>query len=283
MDMKKIPVRHIDSRCGDTAGFSIRNIEDLLAGKDMVHDYHRHGFFFMLLLEKGLGMHEIDFTAHEVCDRSVFFMRPGQVHRLELKAGSRGYLLEMGADFCTLQKDWTKLLLRAGRMNCYCPTASEFQKMAGLMDAVFEEYNAWAEDYKAVIRANIEILLISLGRQQDRPNAGKQQLYMNERLEAFLGLLDKHITSDKRVSQYAALMHLSVYQLNAITSTTLGKTAAQLINEQLILEAKRYLLVTSDQVAHIAAHLGYEDASYFIRFFKKHTGISPEKFRKNFN
>jgi AraC family transcriptional regulator, transcriptional activator of pobA len=61
-----------------------------------------------------------------------------------------------------------------------------------------------------------------------------------------------------------------------------GKTVAQLIDEQIILEAKRYLLATPNQVKDIAWDLGYEDVSYFIRFFKKHTGLTPDAFRKNF-
>jgi AraC-like DNA-binding protein len=81
------------------------------------------------------------------------------------------------------------------------------------------------------------------------------------------------------VSFYADLLNLSSYQLNAITKATLGKTCSELINEFIILEAKRTLLATSNQVNQIAYHLGYEDVSYFIRFFKKHTGYSPEAFR----
>ena len=77
------------------------------------------------------------------------------------------------------------------------------------------------------------------------------------------------------------MLNLSTYQLNAITKTTLGKTCSDLINEYIILESKRYLLATSNQVNQIAYHLGYEDVSYFIRFFKKHTGYSPETFRHN--
>jgi AraC-like DNA-binding protein len=77
-------------------------------------------------------------------------------------------------------------------------------------------------------------------------------------------------------------MHLSLYQLNEITKTSLGIKASDLINEQIILEAKRYLCATSSQVKEIADHLGFEDHSYFIRFFRKHTGYSPELYRRQF-
>jgi AraC-like DNA-binding protein len=86
----------------------------------------------------------------------------------------------------------------------------------------------------------------------------------------------------KNVSHYADLLSLSPYQLNAITKASVGKTASDLITEQIILEAKRYLLATPNQIKDVADHLGYEDVSYFIRFFKKHTGHSPDAFRRNF-
>jgi AraC-like DNA-binding protein len=97
-----------------------------------------------------------------------------------------------------------------------------------------------------------------------------------------LALLQAHLFKHKQVAEYAAMMNLSTYQLNAITKETMGKTCSELITEQIILEAKRYLLATSNLVSQIADHLGYQDVSYFIRFFKKHTGHSPEAFRNNF-
>lgn len=77
-------------------------------------------------------------------------------------------------------------------------------------------------------------------------------------------------------------MNLTTYRLNTITKELLGKTPSTLINEYVVLEAKRLLLATSNQIQQIADLLGYEDVSYFVRYFKKHTNYSPEAFRKNF-
>ena len=84
------------------------------------------------------------------------------------------------------------------------------------------------------------------------------------------------------MTQYADKINLTSYQLNANTKTTLQKTCSDLINDHIILEARRLLIATANQVNQIASLLGYEDPSYFIRFFKKHTGYSPEAFRHNF-
>ena len=78
--MIKIPVRNIDAALKEpdfTGSFSIRDVETLLSGKDMVQELHRHSFFYVLLLEKATGEHHIDFTPDPVGNHSVFFMRPG--------------------------------------------------------------------------------------------------------------------------------------------------------------------------------------------------------------
>lgn len=59
----------------------------------MFQELHRHDFFFILALKKGLGCHVIDFTSYEVSNNSIFLMRPGQVHQLFLKEGNTGYLM----------------------------------------------------------------------------------------------------------------------------------------------------------------------------------------------
>lgn len=284
--MENIPIRHINAipkEPDSSEGFNIRGIRDLLAGKDMVQELHRHDFFYVLALEKGAGKHEIDFTPYQVADNTVFFMRPGQVHQLTLQAGSTGYLMEFNTGFYHPQdKISNQLLRKAGSRNHYRVEDNRFKKLFSILTYIFQEYTDRQERYEAVIKANLGIFFIELVRQDSKSPSGTVNPYMQERLEDFFELLETHIADHKQASQYADMLNLSLYQLNAITKETLGKTCSALINDYIILESKRYLLATSNQVNQIAWHLGYEDVSYFIRFFKKHTGHSPEAFRHNF-
>ncbi|HLG40302.1 MAG TPA: helix-turn-helix domain-containing protein, partial [Chitinophagaceae bacterium] len=140
------------------------------------------------------------------------------------------------------------------------------------------------EGYIEAIKANLDLFFIEYIRQSRNPKsvAKTENGYTQDRFEELVRLLETNISSMKNVSQYADLLNLSSYQLNAITKSSVGKTVSDLINEQIILEAKRYLLATPTQIKDVADHLGYEDVSYFIRFFKKHTGHSPAAFRSNF-
>lgn len=285
--MQTIPVRQIvSSDASDTSSgsFSIRELQALLTGEDMVQSLHRHDFFYLLVLQKGAGKHIIDFVPYPVTDGAVFLMRPGQVHELMLGGASEGYLLQFNADFYYMQEGMEgDLLQKAGSQSYYQLDVLKFGSLGTILDQVLEEFTNKEELYQAAIRSLLQVFLIGLVRQMDGATADKSSTYAQEKMNRLSWLLDKHLTEHKSVAAYAALLNLSVYQLNAIVKSAVGKNCSVLINERLMLEAKRQLLATGNQVKEIAYLLGYEDISYFIRFFKKHTGYSPEQFREQYS
>lgn len=287
--MKSIPVRQIDTAWtehNDTPGrLKVRDVGTLLNQQDLKHDLHRHNFYFLLVLQKATGVHEVDFVRYDLRDRSVFLLRPGQVHRLELHAGSQGVLIEFDRHFYKPENPgadhrWKKSLARQ-----YCaPRQEDFDKMYALLREILNEYTLRRVAFHDAILDLLDLFFILYVRQSETPlskeNSGN--VYTQDRFEEFMRLLEENLTGKKGVADYATLLRLSAYQLNAITRTMTGKTVSELINDQIVLEAKRHLLATSSQIKEIADLLGYEDISYFIRFFKKHTGYTPDAFRRNF-
>jgi AraC family transcriptional activator of pobA len=286
--MKTIPIRHIaDNHQPEIAvgRFSIRNVIDLTKGKDLFHELHKHDFYFILVIETGSGIHEIDFTTYAIQGSSVFILRPGQVHQLQLKADCTGYLLEFDNSFYQPKNAITEQQWKKATGNNFCLVEeNRFKRLLMYLSNCFNEYTLKQEGYNQATQANMDLFFIEFVRQSRNPKqlSPTSTAYTQERYEELLTLLHANITEVKSVSEYAKMLNLSVYQLNAITKASVGKTTADLINEQIILEAKRYLLATPNQIKDIAWHLGYEDPSYFIRFFKNHTGHSPDAFRKNF-
>lgn len=286
--MKRIPIRPLKLPKQDLPSserFTMRRVENILNGTDLRHDLHRHSFYFILALKKGKGNHEIDFINFKVADNSFFFLRPGQVHQLELKAGCTGYLIEFNNEFYHPNDNSAAQRFRKVLHKIYCkPEIERFDRLYAILNTMFREYTDREEGFNDIIKSNLDIFFIEFLRQsknsiEENKNTNS---YTQERFEEFLALLDLHIANNKQVSHYTGLMNLSSYQLNEITKSSIGKTASELITEHILLEAKRYLLATPNQVKEIADQLGYEDSSYFIRFFKKHTGQSPEAFRHNF-
>jgi AraC-like DNA-binding protein len=286
--MLTIPIRSIrpqDQKPDGLEGFKIRSLKEVLAGKDMNQELHRHDFYFILVVTKGVGTHEIDFIKHRVTNNSIFIMRPGQVHELGLKSGSEGFLLEFNKQFQFSASQTGNSLLRKAANRNFCKVGkADIQQLCIPLQAMLEEYQLKKEGFETVMKANLEIFLIQFLRYQQHrePLGTKATTYQQEKLQEFLDLLEVNINSEKLASAYADMVSLSPFQLNSITKSLLGKTVAELIEDQILLEAKRHLLATSNQVNQIAFQLGYEDVSYFIRFFKKLTGHTPEAFRKNF-
>lgn len=287
--METIPVRQIKANQKDldfAEAFSIRTIQELLNGKNMSQDLHRHDFFFIMILQKGVGIHEIDFTPYQVCNRCVFFMRPGQVHQLDLKVGCKGFLMQFKPDFYYPSDKLSIELLRMVSLKTFCQlNPDSFKKLISILNTIHMEFIHKQEKYQEIIKASLGIFFIELVRNRQ---LGKNNLlrpansYQQERLDEFISLLEAYVATHKDVPFYTDKLNLSTFQLNAITKKMLGKTCSELINEHIILEGKRHLLATSNQVNQIAHLLGYDDPSYFIRFFKKNTGYSPEAFRKKF-
>ena len=83
-----------------------------------------------------------------------------------------------------------------------------------------------------------------------------------------------------QVSFYANLMNLSEKTLYNTCKTISEKSAQELIQQRILLEAKRLLVYSNFSVKEIATQLGFHDYSYFTRFFSKNVGLSPIQFRQ---
>ncbi|MBB5635577.1 AraC-like DNA-binding protein [Pedobacter cryoconitis] len=104
----------------------------------------------------------------------------------------------------------------------------------------------------------------------------------------FLDLLEKQFPVDsqqytlilKKASDYADLLAIHVNHLNAAVSEVTGRSTTHHINNRILAEARSLLMHTDWNVAEIARSLGFDYASYFNNFFKKHTGQTPMTLRK---
>ena len=84
----------------------------------------------------------------------------------------------------------------------------------------------------------------------------------------------------KKISEYAAELGVSQNHLNDTIKTITGRSAGQHIKDQLTRHATQCLVHSNKSVGEIAYGLGFEDPSYFARFYKSQTGRSPSDFRR---
>jgi transcriptional regulator, AraC family len=91
--------------------------------------------------------------------------------------------------------------------------------------------------------------------------------------------VENHYREHFPVAHYASEIGMSGVHLNTLCREFHGCSALSVVHQRLLLEAKRSLLYTSMTVSQISDYLGFSDATYFSRFFRRATGASPRGFR----
>ncbi len=98
--------------------------------------------------------------------------------------------------------------------------------------------------------------------------------------QRYKNALMQHIYDIQTVAEFAQLLNVSPNYLNRCLTATIGKTAHDLLNDMLLLEAKSLLKQSALSISEIAYKIGKKDHSDFSRFFKAYTGVTPKEFRK---
>lgn len=275
--MEKIPIKCIKEETripNKLEGFRIYNLEKILKSKEMNQKVHRHDFFFFLFIEKGAGVHIVDFQEFEIENYDFYFLKPGQVHSIILKPETKGYILQFQTGFISMIKFNFPTRYQLGK--------TLFSEILLFLKKMELEYEFNSQESSEIVRNCISIVLTDIIRQLQKKETTENSFYQ-EKLNEFQALIELNYKEENRISFYTNKLSISTFQLNSITKKLLDKTASQCIYDFLILESKRKLLSSSAQVQEIATSMGFDDYSYFIRFFKKHTGQSPQNFRNSYN
>lgn len=132
-----------------------------------------------------------------------------------------------------------------------------------------------------MLRSLLKRLLIISTRMlhNDLPDASIEKTHMDV-IREYNILVEKHFKEMHQVKNYAHLLYKSPKTLSNLFSKHIGKSPLVVINERIILEAKRLLLYSNKSTDEIGRELGYKDSGHFSKFFKKHTGSSPSSFKK---
>ncbi|NAS30782.1 helix-turn-helix domain-containing protein [Flavobacteriaceae bacterium R38] len=247
---------------------------------------HSHSYYQILWFFKKEGKHFIDFNGYPIEDNTVFFITKNQIHYFEKERDYEGIIIHFNEDF--LRQSDVDIFLKYNVFNnqgkpCYCISEDVVSLVSSYLELMQKELkNRKRFGHQEVIRYLLKSILIIFERthrdgQQEslKFTDNYQLLYLR-----FREFLEQYFFKNYSVQDYAALLNISSKTLVTITKTITSKSPSSLISERIILEAKRLLSFTGFQINEVAYRLGFEDASYFVKYFKRHTGKSPGDYRK---
>ncbi len=157
----------------------------------------------------------------------------------------------------------------------------QLRKFNLLLEVVVEEFQTRDNIQGDMLQMLLKRLIIICTR------LAKEQLIVKELnnsqvdiIRQFNVLVDIHFKTKRKVKDYSDLLHKSPKTLSNLFAIYNQKSPQQIIQERIVLEAKRHLLFTDKQTQEIAYDLGFEDPAYFSRYFKRIAGISPSEFKE---
>lgn len=283
--MVQYPIYNVDSFSCNSVNedFYVNTLGNHLQTHSFVETPHRHSSYLLLFFTQGSGRHEVDFDQYEVAPGSVFALQPGQLHHWDLSRGVDGYVVIYAQELYNLyfgQKqisDYPFYQSAKSKPEIVLGT-SEIQSLLPFFELLRTESNRneiWGTQKMINL---LDCIHIELARHY---TAGAHETHpYNTHVKKFEQLLEQNFRTEKLPSFYADKLNITLKHLNRICNEMLQKTATEVIAERLILEAKRMLTDPSLSINSAADALGFDDYSYFSRFFKKQAGMSPSDFRR---
>lgn len=249
---------------------------------------HRHNFHEIIFVLNGHGRHTIDGQPADLTPYSVSLIAKGQVHRFEYSSELSIYLVRFTDDFLPADLvsptwDYHAMLFNHVGLNqtlrLQPPDAEDVIRCFDLIEHEFALRQAF-QRYTA-LRHLLAVLVIRLGRAvEDALCPTTQQREAIAVYQAFVPLLEQHYADRHDVQFYADALHLSPIKLSRQLQAILGKTTKQIIDERVVLEARRRLWYTQQSVGEIAYALGYSDQFHLSKAFKRLVGMAPQEYRE---
>ncbi len=248
---------------------------------------HSHSYYQIIWFFEEGGSHTVDFKTFDIKAGTLLFIAKDQVHAFDENLAVNGWLIHFNESF--FMHSEVDIFLKYNIFNsnqnpCYEIDAKTAKIATSYILLMREELSKRGSfGYEAVIRFLLKAFLINLERMHQKGDEDVRTMNLNSAYDLqfykFKELVEEHFENHCTVHAYAEALNVSSKTLTTIAKTVAGKTPSVIISERLLLESQRLLRYTTLQIGEIAFRLGFEDTSYFIKFFKRHMGDSPNKYR----
>ncbi|MEV4702180.1 AraC family transcriptional regulator [Actinoplanes sp. NPDC049316] len=238
-------------------------------------------YHLLALTTAGQGTVEIDFAAHACRPGTLLWVRPGQAVRFGAEPGLDATLIT-----------WSRDVLPAAEITGVpvddLPGPARWQLAGEDEDAVITEVAQLGVDCArhtsgpvaaGLLRHQLAVVLLRIALLTGDAGTADASTSEARTFARFRRDLETGHPRSRRVEDYAARIGCSVRTLTRASLAITGRTAKQVVDDRVALEARRLLACTTLSVAEIGRRLGFGEPTNFGRFFHREVGVSPGAFR----
>lgn len=225
----------------------------------------------LLIPTAGTGVHEIDFCRYPIAPGWAYHVQPGQVHEWDLDSTFSATVITAGPESCP-----------PGLFSPAEPTPDvDLGPTAAVVAAVAADLlreSTAPEPDRLVLLASTVLLFHHVARAGATSGALAPPA-QSEVLRLFRAELEVSFAETRSVSDYARKIGTSTKTLSRATTGLVGASPKELIDQRVVLEARRLLGHSTESASAIGTMLGFSEQTNFTKFFARHTGLSPQEFR----
>ncbi len=293
MKLAKIELNNISEKVDP---FAIKNFiisDKALTTPQISSDYPvvLDGVAFIICV-KGKGKSKINFKEYDIRENTIITILPYFI--TEIVEKDENLVLEylvFSTDFlpATQPNPNFDILKHIIISPCIQATKEETDRLLEFHSFIVQQYKRNEHPFReAMAKTLLFGLLIEIGaiyhnrfvktKEKDESGPASRQ---EEIVTRFFRLLVENHKKEKSLQFYADKMFLTSKYLSTVLKERTGRTAQDWINEALISSAKYMLKTTDMTVSQISEELNFPNPSFFGRFFKKHSGITPVKYKQS--
>jgi AraC family transcriptional regulator, transcriptional activator of pobA len=260
-----------------------------MSAADGYADIQRLPFYSMIWIQKGNGEYKVDVNQYAIEDNTIIFFTPYQPFQFLHTTEANGIAVHFHPDFFCIEKHKHEVGCNGVLFNnIYQPPSiqindDEIKLFSNIINLMQEEMKGEEMAQYEMIVNHLKSFLIKASRikisqhpQALADCAPEEPPFVLQKLKDFI---EANYKSRHAPSEYASMLNISLNALGKITRSHFSKSPSELIQERIVIEAKRELYLTNKSVKEIAFSLGFDDEYYFSRFFKKNTSVSPQLYR----
>ncbi len=280
------PLTLVNPQTGNIA-FKLFSFED----NSHFDQLQRNNFFSLIWVMKGSGKINANFSRFDFEGSTLFAFAPYQPYIFSAKEPIHGIAIYFHFDFFCIHKFQKEFELNGVLYNnVYAlPFVKVDENSATIFSSLYEQMKTEMLNQNQTLAQNelliayLKIFLITATRLKTQQQPEFAEITKDNKepfiLQKLKDAIEENYKTKHSASDYADLLYISAKALAKITKTHFNKTLTSLINERIIIEAKRELYLSSKSIKEIAWKLGYEDEYYFSRFFKINAEVSPQRYR----
>lgn len=293
MNLSKIQIKDISEQIDP---YAIKNfiVSDEAIRKPQISTHHpfvTDGVIFAICIN-GRGKLKINFKEYDIEKNTIMTFLPHYIIEItELDENAMNEFLIFSPDFLTEMPSLDNFDVSMSIIQSPCLKVSEEQteRLLEFHSFIVKQYKRRDHPFREHMAKSLLVALLSeVGAIYHNTITDKNEIqepesnkYQKEQVHTFFKLLLAHHKEEKTLQFYANKMLLTPKYLSTIIKERTGRTAFSWINEALVSSIKYMLKTTDLTILQISEELNFPNPSFFGRFFKKHTGMTPVQYRES--